>query len=354
MKGLYDACSRLLNAGEDVVMAAVVDKQGSAPRTAGAKMLVRRNGLLFGTIGGGLLEARVIHYAKEVFATRESTVREFYLTGEDAASTEMICGGRVKVLVEYVSPADKVAVTLFRRLTELLNSGRDAWLITELPRDGQQTERLNRYLLDTMGSAANPEGIDSEEDFPIPAMVHKALARKRIQIVETPETRYVVNPVHSLGTVYLFGAGHVGQQVATLTGMVDFRTVVLDDRAEFANGERFPTVDEILVLKSFDSCFSRLSVSGDSYIVILTRGHGHDKTVLEQALATDAGYIGLISSQRKRKLLYQALQDSGVSDEQLHRVYSPVGVEIGAETPEEIAISIVAQLIQVRGERAHE
>ena len=148
-------------------------------------------------------------------------------------------------------------------------------------------------------------------------------------------------------TVVLFGAGHVSQQVAPLCEKVGFRVMVLDDRVEYANPVRFTGETEIRVLDSFDD-WAGLPIDAGCYIVILTRGHIHDKTVLGLALRTSAGYIGMIGSRRKRDKIYQALQEEGFTQQDINRVYSPIGLDIGAETPEELAVSIVGELIQVR------
>jgi xanthine dehydrogenase accessory factor len=142
----------------------------------------------------------------------------------------------------------------------------------------------------------------------------------------------------------------VSQRIAPLCETVGFRTVVLDDRPEYASCERFPQPTELVVLKVFDP-LPELPVDEDSYLVIVTRGHLHDRTVLEQALRTKAGYIGMIGSKRKRDAVYQALLEQGYRREDLARVCSPIGVEILAETPEEIAVSIVGEMIKVRAER---
>jgi xanthine dehydrogenase accessory factor len=157
-----------------------------------------------------------------------------------------------------------------------------------------------------------------------------------------------VEPIESEPTVYLFGAGHVSEQIAPLAKRVQFRVVVIDDRETFANRERFPEADDVLV-SDFESCFGRLHIDDASYIVIVTRGHLYDGFVLEQAVKTDARYVGMIGSKKKIHVLYQNLMKKGVPKEVLDRVYAPIGLEINSETPEEIAISVVAQLIQVRG-----
>ena len=152
-------------------------------------------------------------------------------------------------------------------------------------------------------------------------------------------------------TVFIFGAGHVAKQVAAISKMVGFTTVVLDDRNEFANTERFPTADQVLVLDRFDTLLQRLHMDTHSYIVIVTRGHRHDQTVLSQALKTDARYIGMIGSRKKRDTIYRNLLEGGFAQNDIDRVHSPIGLEIEAETPEEIAVSIVAELIRERAKK---
>jgi xanthine dehydrogenase accessory factor len=124
--------------------------------------------------------------------------------------------------------------------------------------------------------------------------------------------------------------------------------VVLDDRSDFANKERFPKADRIIVIPSYENLFSGLDIDQDSYLVIVTRGHLHDKTVLEQSLRTKAGYIGMIGSRRKQHLVYEELLEKGFTEDDLKRVHNPIGLDIHAETPEEIAVSIVAELISAR------
>jgi len=159
----------------------------------------------------------------------------------------------------------------------------------------------------------------------------------------------LLEPITSEPTVYIFGAGHVSQQLSPLAKRVHFRVVVIDDRAMFANRERFADADEIIV-SEFENCFDRLSIDESSYVVIVTRGHLYDGLVLEQAVQTSARYIGMIGSKKKIQTLYQNLIGKGMSKESLDRVYAPIGLEINSETPEEIAVSIVAELIKVRGQ----
>jgi xanthine dehydrogenase accessory factor len=159
----------------------------------------------------------------------------------------------------------------------------------------------------------------------------------------------LLEPILSEPTVYIFGGGHVSQQLAPLAKGVSFKVVVIDDRQMFANRERFPDADEIIV-SEFEKCFDKLRIDESGYIVIVTRGHLYDGFVLEQAIKTSARYIGMIGSKKKIHTLYQNLIRKGMAKETLDRVYAPIGIDINSETPEEIAISVVAQLIKVRGE----
>ena len=150
------------------------------------------------------------------------------------------------------------------------------------------------------------------------------------------------NPV-----VILFGAGHIARAVASLCHMVGFKTTVVDDREQFANREHFPHASE-LVVSSFETCFEKLAINPSSYLVVVTRGHRYDQLVLSHAVKTAAGFVGLIGSKVKIAHIFQALRQEGVARERLEAVKAPIGLDLGCRTPEEIAVSIVAQLISHR------
>jgi xanthine dehydrogenase accessory factor len=166
---------------------------------------------------------------------------------------------------------------------------------------------------------------------------------------ENKRMEILLEPIFSEPAVYIFGGGHVSEQLASLAKKVHFKVVVIDDREMFANRERFPEADEVIV-SEFERCFDQLNIDDSSYIVIVTRGHLYDGFVLEQALKSNARYIGMIGSKKKIRTLYQNLMQKGMTKETLDRVYAPIGIDINSETPEEIAVSIVAELIKVRGE----
>lgn len=348
MSKLEQSLCQLLEKGEDVVLATILSHAGSTPRTAGTKMLIRSDGNIIGTVGGGEMEAEVIKTGLEIFRTTDDAqIRSFDLTNAAMAdSIDAICGGRLNVLTERIR-ATPETLLIFRNLLNALQKGEKCLLIADLEEAGKPLKQIRRCLMMNDGSVHG--------DLALPPALSENL--KRFHRERSPallifeNRRYLTEPAFIPGTVYLFGAGHVSQKVALLTRMTDFRTVVLDDREAFANRNRFREADEISVLDDFDHAFSDLEMDHDSYVVILTRGHSHDKTVLEQALRTQAGYIGMIGSKRKRDAIYSALLDQGFTSEDLARVHSPIGLSIRAETPEEIAVSIIAELIAFRADK---
>ncbi len=347
MSRLIQTISSLLEQGEDLVLATILIQEGSTPRTAGTRMVVRRGGDSIATVGGGLVEGEVMKAAGEVFQTRSGQVRPFDLTGTNAESMDLICGGRLEILVEFLE-ASPENTRIFRELTKSVRSRKKSYLVADLGELDRAPIVVKRCLVLENGTIYGDLTLASDllED------LLRRMGKDRYPMLANFGGRqYLIEPSFLLGTVYLFGAGHVSQQVAPLAKLVDFKTVVLDDRFEFANRERFPDSDEIKVLSQFENSFQELDVDEESYIVIVTRGHLHDKTVLEQALRSSARYIGMIGSRKKRDRLYSELLAEGFTEKDIARVYAPIGTNIAAETPEEIGISIVGELIKVRASR---
>lgn len=331
----------LLENGEDVVAATIVGHAGSAPRGSGSKMLVRRDGSIKGSVGGGVLEAEVMRRAAGLFGKGGACIMHFDLTGEEAAKSGMICGGAVTVCLECMSPGDAI-MEPYMRLAETVGRGRRAVMITRLVGDGNVLDAGPRSVLGQDGFVFQPAVARPA------ALSRAAWEAESACVLEIEGKRFMVEPHAAPHTAVVVGAGHVGLHTARMARAVGFRTVVLDDRKEFANRERFPEANEVKVVPGFMDCFAGLGVNGASFVLILTRGHVHDKVVLAQALETGAGYLGMIGSRKKRDAIYDALVEEGVSREELSRVFCPIGLDIDAETPEEIAVSIVAEMIQIR------
>jgi xanthine dehydrogenase accessory factor len=331
---MVDLCDR----GESFVLATVITRNGSAPRSAGAKMLVRADGSTAGTVGGGILEAQVERLAAEVMNHHRTTVRGFQFSGQDAATMDAICGGEVEVLVQWVDTNDSNVTAIIQYLQVAITSHRKAWLVTVLP-TANTTSSWSLVHADSKITGSLPPGLSLE----------MILQIRHPDLVEFEGQQAMVEPINIIaGTAFIFGAGHVSHSLAEFTEAVGFWTVVLDDRSEYANRLRFPKADEVIVLDSFSNALGKIEIDCDSFIVIVTRGHQNDLTVLAQVLKTKAGYIGMIGSRRKCEMIFKELCLSGYSEGDIMRVHAPIGLPIEAETPEEIGISIAAEMIQAR------
>lgn len=337
MKQMIEEMQKLSDQGEPFVLATILTSNGSAPRKTGSKMLVRKDGSIVGTVGGGILEARVQELAARVIQDHRATIQNYKFTGKDASTMDAICGGQVDVLVEYIDASDPQFAEVVRSLSETVDQHHKAWLVTVF---SQESFGTTHVLVQKDGTVHGtlPFGVSVE-----------TIQETRLPFgIETGGQRIMIEPVNISGTAYIFGAGHVGRALAEFTKAVDFWTVVLDDRADYASPARIPTADEVIVLDSFENLLEKVTIDRDSFVVIVTRGHMNDRTVLAQMLRTDAGYIGMIGSRRKDALIFDALRQEGFTDADIQRVHAPIGVAIDAETPEEIGISIAAEMIQAR------
>ena len=339
MKKLIQQMCATLNDGQDFVLVTVASQSGSTPRLAGAKMMIRRDGSIVGTIGGGLVEAQAMTQAKACLQSGQSQHCTFDLSNHDAAVSDMICGGRMDLFLEFIA-ADDNNKAVFCALREAMNAGRTATLVCPLAPAGT----LPRFILDHKGA---PSRTDIPEDLIAAIKMSRSpfATTHRLDHLGQP---YLLSSFSVGGNLFLIGAGHVSACTAEAAAKVGFRVIVMDDRIEFANRERFPLAEEIAVLPNFSGCFQDYDIDSDCYLVIVTRGHMHDMDVLEQALHTKAGYIGMIGSRRKRNTLYAKLMDKGITEAQLEQVRCPIGMAIEADTPEEIAVSIVGELIYQR------
>ncbi len=251
---IFEEIVRIKGTGGQAALATIISTTGSTPREIGSKMLIRSDGTILGSMGGGSAEAEVCQVAMKVILEGKPKVLHFDLTGREAVEEGMICGGIMDVFIE---------------------------------------------------------------------------------------------PITFSPTLFIFGGGHISLSLAKMGKLAGFRVVVLDDRPEFACRERFPEVDEIYA-QDFSTVFPELMIDDSSYIVIVTRGHLSDEKVLDWAVQTRARYIGMLGSRKKNETVFSHLRSRRVSEELIGRVNAPIGLEIGAETPEEISVSILAEVIKVR------
>lgn len=340
MREIVAQVLELLDAGQDFALVRLLADSGSTPRAAGAEMLVRRDGSIAGTIGGGLLELAMMKQAQEVLRRKQSLVTRMGLAGRDITrDDEMVCGGAADVLIAYVPPGDPALTAVCREMLRAMSSHRSAWLFTVLP--SAEGGDVGFCLLNDDDTVI---GLESCE----PGVLRAALSTIAVHgSTELPDgNRVAVEVVEVRSTVIICGAGHVGRALAPVALGVGFSVTVIDDREEFVDPRRFPGAE--VVFTPFDEALSGVDVGDHSYIVILTHGHAHDMAVLAQALRTPARYIGLMASRNKRKRMEEALLEAGFREDDIGRIHSPVGLAIDAETPAELATSIVAEMIQVR------
>lgn len=318
-----------LAAGEDLVLVTVVASSGATPRGAGARMLVGRDGRLYGTIGGGAVEYRSEQIAREVLAQKVSGEHDFSLTRDDVQNLGMICGGAVNVFFHYIPAGDAAHIAVAGEAEELFRRGESFWLISDLGGGGALS-------------------IVTKKDAPDWLRPHLAAHPKRI--TEAGRDMFA-EQLNSSGRVYIFGGGHVAQALVPVLAGVGFRCVVMDDREEFTRRELFPAAEEVKLI-DFRNIAASADITAEDYVCVMTRGHAYDTVVQAQMLRTPACYIGVIGSRAKIAAVREILRGEGFDESDFKRITTPIGLDIKAETPAEIAISIAAQLIELRAGRA--
>lgn len=216
-----------------------------------------------------------------------------------------------------------------------------------------ETEKLCRRMFETGEKHLTYEFIldEKQKDKGALEMGCGGDATIELEYVEAADPGNFVEEFKDKTKAFIFGAGHVAKALDPVLRHVDFETWIIDDREEYANRERFPEAERVIVCSDYDHCFDEIDVDEDSYLIIVTRGHKGDLTVLRQALNKPYAYLGMIGSRRKNGLLFDQLREEGVSEEKLGEVHAPIGLKIGSETPEEIGVSIAAEMIRIRSER---
>ena len=355
MEDIYSEIVRLLGSGTPASLATIIQVTGSSPRGLGSKYLVPKASPTLGSVGGGCLEARVWDGAMESLEKTKSSLMRFTLDDESMEDSGLICGGTVTILIEPLQSEEGNHLPIYQKIKEMRERGEEGLLASVVSRGGAPVSVQGSKLLygtggEKWGFLSEGEALEDQirrwfEENPIRELGVQSFLSNGQSI------EILLEPIQMDPTLYIFGAGHLAQALSPLGKMADFRVVVIDDRPMFANSERFPEADQVLV-EPFEMVFDKLEINPRSYVVIVTRGHLYDGEVLEQAVQTDAGYIGMIGSKRKIAVLYKDLMKKGIKKHLLDRVHAPIGLHIHSETPAEIAISIMAELIKVRAENA--
>ena len=336
----------LLTGGEPLVLVTVVSRTGSAPREAGTRALQTRNGFE-GTVGGGLLEARAMEAARNSLASGLSARVSCDMSGF-TPNSDMICGGGMEVLCEVLAPKQAEMFALAAEVLRL--GGRGAWLV-ELRRDGvslhgEAETPQRRLVVDALPEhAVQPEGVTVGLDAVNPML---EIRKGRPGLVDVDGRIFYVEPLDAPPVLLLCGGGHVSLEVARLAHSCGFVVDVVDDREEFSNAGRFPMARHCRVLPGYENLVQTCDIGRRHFVAIITRGHSFDRETLAQALTSHAQYVGMIGSRTKREQVYAALRKQGVPDAELAAVCCPIGLSIEAETPQQIAVSIVAELLAAR------
>lgn len=330
MKKLIDILVKRMEAGKGSVLVSIVQSEGSAPRTAGANMLVGEEGYICGTIGGGMLEFRATEQAKADLEKGTGVLRKYRLTKDAVASLGMVCGGDVDVLFSVLMPteANKAAVLAIQ---SCMNRYEKGWIL--LPLAGDAIEFVNQAEAHRCPTDESPEEAD-------------ILPNQKIVKMKDDREVYI-QKIENTSRLYIFGGGHLAQELVPMAVHLGFRCVVIDDREEFSTPELFPDAEEVFTCP-FDALNGKLDIHENDYVIAMTRGHMGDFDVQKFALKTPAYYIGVVGSKSKIAEVNKKLRECGYTDEDISRITTPIGIKIHSETPAEIAVSIAAQLIEQR------
>ena len=329
MRNMLKIMKQKLSGGEDLVLVTVIASSGATPRGAGARMLIGREGRICGTIGGGAVEYRSQQIAAKVLEEKTSFGHDFSLTKDDVQNLGMICGGAVNVFFRFIPAGDTGTLALAEKAEACFRKGTDLWLLTDVGAGG----KMGLYTHET-----GYWGIDVTEGL--------KLSRHPDRFGDI-----FAEQINSCGRVYIFGGGHVAQELVPVLSHVGFRCVVMDDREEFTKRELFPAAEEI-ICGDLRRIGDYMTIGEEDYVCVMTRGHSHDTVVQAQVLKCRPCYCGVIGSAAKAAGVRRTLKEEyGLRDEELDLVTTPIGLNIKGETPAEIAISICAQMILHRAER---
>jgi xanthine dehydrogenase accessory factor len=349
MRDLLAELTTILNQERECVYCSVVETRGSTPQKAGAAMLVFADGSQRGTLGGGCVEAEVKQRALGLLHDQgKPEVRTFCLDDNYGWDDGLICGGRMSMLIDplHSTPPEvrQRVRAYYNCFQEQVNQGQGC-TETILTREEAGAPAGQRYLFDAAGRLVAQLG-----DSPVPQTVKQHLIPIKRRPGPSSHHGIAYLPILPRITLLIVGGGHVGQAVAQLAAGVDFDIWVVDDRERYVNKERFPSARRILVgdIGATLKDLAQAAIGPSTYGIIVTRGHGHDEEALYQLAPTTAGYLGMIGSKRKIKLIYEDLIAKGIAPEILEKVHAPLGFDIGSQTVPEIAISIVAELIACR------
>ena len=325
-----------------VALCTIIERRGSVPREIGARMLVRKDSSIVGTVGGGIGEHEVIKAARETIENAQSRLLDFSLAGERGLDSAAICGGHFTVFISYWSQTDDS--DLAGAVAATLKGSRAHYLIESLPQ--KESTKMTRILLDPEGHKV-AEAPTSNSILAIPKKLKLESPTTSVQQITITNQGFLLSEITLPPQMIIFGGGHLALPLAEMASWCRFAVTVIDDRPEFSSPQRFPTADQV-VTAPMEEIQSLYTPGPNTYLVLITREHKHDYLLLKQLLGTEYAYLGMIGSRRRTSQVKQRLIDEGFNTAEIEKLYSPIGLAIGAQTPAEIAISIMAEIIEKR------
>jgi xanthine dehydrogenase accessory factor len=341
----YSTLDNCLREGQRVAVATIVRTRGSSPREVGARMLVRPDGGIDGTVGGGCGEAEVWRTALDVIEDGQARTVTVDLTEDISMSTDGVCGGIMDIFVEPWAAASDGQQQIAADLLGAMATRQPAIVATVV--DAPDAGTLGRKLLVVDGRPSRGDLGSTALNAAVERDAPAVAADRKSDLRAYDQTSVFFELLLPQATLVILGAGHVAQPLAEVGKLLEFDVLVVDDRPSFANAERFPSVDRIIV-DDFEAALDTIDITPSTSVVLVTRGHVHDVRSLRKIIHKPAGYIGMIGSQRRVFAVFKLLHEEGVPVEQLLRVHAPIGLDIKTETPAEIAVSVGAELVKVR------
>ena len=337
----------LMAKGEPFVIATVIDTKGSTPQKPGAKLLVRQDGSGVGTLGGGCVEGDIWFAAKMLLSEGgEATVTDYTLNEDIAAREGLVCGGTMYFLIDPVREPGALTSPV-SRIVDAYEGGSSIGQATLLKPSKGMGKVGDKLFLGTDGSISGSLG-GPERDQEAAATLSNLMDYGQVKTLKTQDGATVfLEGFTTPASVVIAGGGHIGKSLAPLVKMLGLRLYVVDDRPEFANMERFTEADGVVVAQYHEG-LKQLDIRPNTSVIVATRGHREDDLALEAAANSAAGYVGLVGSRRKTIMIYEELLKNGLPLERLQAVHSPIGLDIGAKTPEEIAVSIMSEIVAFR------
>ena len=306
MEFSWDKLSEKLFQYNELLLTTIIDKKGSTPRGVNTSMIVLPDYSIIGTIGGGPIENEIINDWVQLIKEKKSALLEKFFTGED-----VICGGKITVLAEYFSKSD---LQLLDTLNKNYLNGNDVYLSRNL-------QTFEKKLITDYRQAKNLEN-----------------------------KKFFIQKIKSLPELFIFGAGHIAVPLAKIAKLCDFNVYIYDDRKDYITKERFPDSKK-LIYCDFENINEHINFKNNAFLVLVTREHAHDEIILRQVLGKKYNYIGMIGSKKRVASVKERLINAGFDKSEVENIFAPIGLDINSETPAEIAISILAEIIKKKNEK---